>query len=156
MSEILLAKKIAVFSFFLEKTYFFNKKNYIFRYSEKNILFFIFLIVSSERKFYKLSNDIIKKAQQLLLTFLSAKNLGWNAIQKMHRGQTIQKNYNSKTSFPLNGLYIGELDPLIYFFPPDWYLVRSENLRFSASGDLCPTDPVSRRFFFSPGDWRGL
>ena len=73
MSEILLAKKIAVFSFFFGKYLFFKKKKYIFPYSEKNFFLEFFFIVSSERKFYKLSNDIIKMAQRLLVTFFIGK-----------------------------------------------------------------------------------
>ena len=162
MYKILSTKKIAVFSVFLENTYFFSEKVYIFHYSEKQIFFCKFLIVPSERKYYKLSNGIIKKAQRLLLTFLSAKNIGWNAIQKMHRRQIIQKKIQFQdflsTQRFIATYYIGELDPSIYFFLPGWYLVRSENLRFSASGDLCPPDPASRRFSeliflnSSPGD----
>ena len=138
MSEILSAKNFCSFFVYFGKYLFFSKNNLYFPLFWEANIFFKSLIVSSERKFYKLSNGIIKKAQRLLLTFLSAKNVGWNAIQKMQRRQIIQKKYNIKTSFSLNGLYIRELDPLIYFFLPDWYLVKSENLRFSASEDLCP------------------
>ena len=135
-----VGKKNCNFFRFFWKITIFSKKNLHFSYSEKKILFWKFLFVPSENKFYKLSNGIFKKAQRLLLILLTAKNVGWIAIQKVQRRHKIQKNYNFKTSFPLNGLYIGELNPLIYFVLPNWFWIRSEYLRFLTSGDLCPLD----------------
>ena len=73
MSEILSAKKITFFFGFSGKYLFFQKQIYIFPYSEKQNFFGIFLIAPSERKFYKLSNGIIEKAQRSLLTLFTSK-----------------------------------------------------------------------------------
>ena len=94
-----IGKKIySYFVFFWKIPFLFFLSLYFPLFWEANF-FWTFLIVSSERKFYKLSNGIIKEAQRLLVTFLSAKNVGWNAIQKMQRRQIMQKNYNFITIF---------------------------------------------------------